>query len=240
VPIAKSKQTVRSLCADVSPEFVEDFLRRMDEDYFDTFPPEEIAQHLKMSNAVDTNRRDAVRIDAEGEGRFKIVIVGFDYSSGFSILCGLLSAFGLDIRAGDIYTLSRRPGARGGGRIVDIFQVTLKPGESFDQTRQREFEQELQTLTEFLASDSTNEARERLNRFLIERIEKMGEAFSGPGRLSNWRSIIRHHPTGPWPVSNQTTRLVFSMRFPTRFRCEAFISIGRRFGVRAAAPRMNF
>ena len=181
MPIAKSKQTVRSLCADVSPEFVEDFLRRMDEDHFDTFPPEEIAQHLKMSYAVDTNRRDAVRIDAEGEGRFKIVIVGFDYSSGFSILCGLLSAFGLDIRAGDIYTLSRRPGARGGGRIVDIFQVTLKPGESFDQIRQREFEQELQTLTEFLASDSTNEARERLNRFLIERIEKMGEAFSGPG-----------------------------------------------------------
>ena len=159
---------------------VEDFLKRMDDDYFDTFAPEEMAQHLKMSCAVDTERRNIVQILARGKDEFKIVIVGNDYPSGFSILCGLLSAFGLDIRTGDIYSFSRQPAARA-GRIVDVFQVALKPGESFDELRQREFEQEMQTLTEFLASGSVNEARERLNRFLIERIEIMKEAFSGLG-----------------------------------------------------------
>jgi glutamate-ammonia-ligase adenylyltransferase len=62
---------------------------------------------------------------------------------------------------------------------VDVFRVGVRAGEIFDEVRQREFETELQTLLRLLAGGSIMEARERLNRFLVERIEKMNEPLSG-------------------------------------------------------------
>jgi glutamate-ammonia-ligase adenylyltransferase len=177
----KSKQTVKSLCAGVRREFVEDFLSRMDEDYFETFSSEEIAFHIRLSSRVDPDHRVLVRIASAQEHEFEVVIVGYDYPSGFSLLCGLLSAFGLDIRAGEIHSFSKQSGRGVAGRIVDVLKVTTKSGEDFDSARQEEFERELQKLADLLASGSLTEARERLNRFLIERIEKMGEGLRGLG-----------------------------------------------------------
>src|SRR5439155_12368253 len=106
-------------------------------------------------------------------GEFEIVIVGFDYLSEFSIFCGVLSAFGLNIRSGDIYSFARNaPGRALPRKIVDVFTVEVKAGETFEEAKQREFEHELQTLAQLLATGAVNEARERLNRFLIERDRK--------------------------------------------------------------------
>src|SRR5262245_31428638 len=175
----------------------------MDEDYFAIFSPEEISAHIKMSCALARERPAQCRVTPRGPDEFDIVIVGFDYLSEFSVFCGLLSAFGLDIRAGDIYSFgkpvpgravastekpplfpTRRAHSRGGnrswpGRIVDVFSVGIKSGESFEEAEQREFEQELQTHARLLAAGSIDEARERLNRFLIERVERMNEQLSG-------------------------------------------------------------
>src|SRR5215475_328047 len=168
----------------------------MDEDYFATFSPEEISTHIKMSCALDRERPAECRVTQRGPDEFDIVIVGYDYLSEFSIFCGLLSAFGLDIRAGNIYSFARRQAGEGRPRlkrraargkapqssprkIVDVFNVRAKPGEAFDEAKRREFEQELQTLVRMLASGSDESARGRLNRFLTERIEKMNERLSG-------------------------------------------------------------
>jgi glutamate-ammonia-ligase adenylyltransferase len=192
---AESKQAIESLCPEVGKEVIQDFFARMDEDYFATFSPEEISTHIKMSCALDRERPAQCRVTQRGPDEFDIVIVGYDYLSEFSIFCGLLSAFGLDIRAGNIYSFARRqPGeerprlrraTRGKApqssprKIVDVFNVRAKPGEPFDEAKRREFEQELQTLVRMLASGSDERARGRLNRFLTERIEKMNERLSG-------------------------------------------------------------
>jgi [glutamine synthetase] adenylyltransferase / [glutamine synthetase]-adenylyl-L-tyrosine phosphorylase len=193
---AESKQAIESLCPEIGEEAVQDFFARMDEDYFATFSPEEVSTHIKMSCTLGPHRPAQCLVTPRGPDEFDIVIVGFDYLSEFSIFCGLLSAFGLDIRAGNIYSFARRqPGeerprltrraARGKApqpsprKIVDVFSVRLKPGESFDEAKRREFEQELQTLVRMLASGSDERARERLNRYLTERIEKMNERLSG-------------------------------------------------------------
>ena len=76
MPLTKSKQTIRLLCADVRSRFVDDFLERMDDDYFETFTPEEIAEHLHMSSAIDPDQQPTVKIEALPHGEFKIVIVG--------------------------------------------------------------------------------------------------------------------------------------------------------------------
>src|SRR5262245_38937582 len=168
----------------------------MDEDYFATFSPEEISTHIRMSCSLDPERPAQCRITRRDEDEFDVIIVGLDYLSEFSIFCGLLSAFGLDIRAGKIYSFAgrtsgaaRRSPTRGSSKlktsqslprkIVDVFNIRLKPGAAFDETKQREFEQQLQALIRMLASGSSEQARERLNRFLTERIERMDERLSG-------------------------------------------------------------
>ena len=175
----KSKQTVRSLCSGLRNPFVEDFLSRMDDDYFETFTPEQIATHVELSSRVETDQKVIVRIASTRDGDFEIIIVGYDYPSGFSILCGLLSAFGLDIRAGEIHSFSKQAGRGTVGRIVDVLRVSPKAGEVFSEDRHQEFQNELQILVELLASGSPAEARERLNRFLIGRVEKMDEGLHG-------------------------------------------------------------
>lgn len=195
---SQSRQAIESLCPEVSKEIVQDFFARMDEDYFGAFSAEEISTHIKLSCALDPEHPVQCHITSRREGEFDITIVGFDYLSEFSIFCGLLSAFGLDIRAGNIYSFARqtpgeeRPQFRSMRRsmrnkasrplprkIVDVFNVRLKAGETFDEAKQREFELELQTLVRLLASGSPEQARERLNRFLTERIERMNEQLSG-------------------------------------------------------------
>jgi len=192
----ESKQAIESLCPEISEEVIQDFFARMDEDYFATFSPEEISTHIRMSCALDPGRPAECRITPRGADEFDIIIVGLDYLSEFSIFCGLLSAFGLDIRAGKIYSFTsptsraapRRPARRPSRirasqilprKIVDVFNIRLKPGAAFDDAKQREFEKELQTLVRMLASGSSEQARERLNRFLTERIESMDEQLSG-------------------------------------------------------------
>ncbi|HEY8460967.1 MAG TPA: hypothetical protein VIM99_11335 [Blastocatellia bacterium] len=193
---AESKQAIESLCPEVGKEAVDDFFARMDEDYFATFSPEEISTHIRMSCELDAERPAQCLITPRGSDEFDVVIVGYDYLSEFSIFCGLLSAFGLDIREGNIYSFARResgeegrrPGRRGmrgkvlrpsPRKIVDVFNARLRPGESFGEAKRREFEQELRTLVRMLASGSLDQARERLNRFLTERIENMNERLTG-------------------------------------------------------------
>jgi glutamate-ammonia-ligase adenylyltransferase len=199
-----TKQGIESLCNGIDKSLIQDFLSRMDDDYFVTFPREEIAAHIRMSSELDGEHPVQLRITPKpsntGE-EFEIVIVGFDHLSEFSIFCGLLSAFGLDIRAGDIYSFARRPGAQSSPairrsgpkkvspprklarlrprKIVDVFRVGVREGEAFDEAKQREFEEELRTLARLQAEGSSDQARERLNRFLVERVERMDEPLSG-------------------------------------------------------------
>jgi len=184
VPNTDTKKAIEALCPEIDREVIQDFFARMDEDYFTTFSAEEISKHIALSCSLDSEHRIRVRItsDANLEGEFSIVIVGFDYLAEFSVFCGLLSACGLDIREGDIYSFARkavrasRPLPR---KIVDVFRVAVRPGESFDEAKQREFQQELQVQAQLLAEGAIDQVRERLNRFLIERIERMNEPLSG-------------------------------------------------------------
>ncbi len=178
----ESKQAIAALCPEVDRRVMQDFFARMDEEYFATFSPEEISTHIRMSCGLVREHPVQLRVTTRpsGAGReFDIVIVGLDFLSECSIFCGLLSAFGLDIHAGNIYSFGRHASRPSAGKIVDVFNVALKAGEIFDEAKQRELEQELQTFARLLAAGATQEARERLNRFLTERVERMNEPLSG-------------------------------------------------------------
>jgi glutamate-ammonia-ligase adenylyltransferase len=170
------KQKIQSLCPEATQDCLNEFFARMDSDYFVTFAPEAIANHVQLSSSLNEERLVRLQITPTGNSEFEIVIVGFDYLAQFSIFCGLLSAFGLDIRTGDIFSFSKRSPS---SKVVDVFRVALKPGEVFDENKKVEFETELQTTSRLLAQNSIQEARMRLYRFLTERIERMDEPLSG-------------------------------------------------------------
>jgi len=170
------KQKIQSLCPEASQDRLDEFFAKMDADYFATFAPEAIANHVQLSSSLSEERLVRLQVTPNGDSEFEIVIVGFDYLAQFSIFCGLLSAFGLDIRTGDIFSFSKRSPS---SKVVDVFRVALKPGEVFDENKEVEFELELQTTARLLAQNSIQEARMRLYRFLTERIERMDEPLSG-------------------------------------------------------------
>ena len=212
---AESKQTIETLCAGIDKDAVQDFLVRMDEDYFTTFSPAEISTHIRMTSELDPKHRLWVRVTPGPSGRdgeFEIVIVGFDYLSEFSIFCGVLSAFGLNIRSGDIYSFARNaPGRPLPRKIVDVFTVDVKAGETFEEAKQREFAHELQTLAQLLATGAVNEARERLNRFLIERIERMNEELGG--LLSPVKIEFDNQLSADWTVMDVRSEDTFAFLY---------------------------
>src|SRR5215831_20671898 len=115
----------------------------MEEDYFNTFSPTAIAMHLRLAAALSPDDLFQTRISPQEGNEFEIVIVGFDYLGQFSIFCGLISAFALDIRTADIYSFSRRSRT---SRAVDVFRVAPIPGETFNEAQQQEFVAELKSL----------------------------------------------------------------------------------------------
>jgi glutamate-ammonia-ligase adenylyltransferase len=177
-----SEKAIRSLSPGIDSRILGEFFARMDEDYFELFPPEEIAAHIRLSTTLTSGKRAEVRIAPRPSNpdEFDIVIVGFDYLSEFSVFCGLLAAFGLDIHAGSIFSFSRRfrSPLAAPGRIVDVFSVKAR-ADKFDEGRQREFSAALQDFALLLEAGLINEARERLNRFLTERIERMNAELIG-------------------------------------------------------------
>ncbi|HKX28857.1 MAG TPA: hypothetical protein VJ302_14260 [Blastocatellia bacterium] len=222
---AELKEIIAALCPEVEPEFLGDFTARMDDDYFGVFSPEEICAHLRMARDLDLEHPVQSRITPLASGQFDIIIVGFDYLSEFSIFCGLLSAFGLDIYAGRIYSSTRRTEASGPprrspklrarrplpSRIVDFFSVRLKSVGIFDEVRQQEFDRELRLLVRLLAAGSSEQARDRLNRYLVERLEQMNE--QPRGLLSPIEVLFDNQTSPDWTVMDVRSEDAFTFLY---------------------------
>jgi [glutamine synthetase] adenylyltransferase / [glutamine synthetase]-adenylyl-L-tyrosine phosphorylase len=208
VAVPELKQSVQSLCPDISPRHVDEFFTQMGEDYLATFSAAAIATHIRMVSALDEKQRVGVLILPINGGEFDITIVGSDYLGQFSVFCGLLSAFGLDIRTGDIYSFSKQSRS---SKVVDVFRVALKPGETFDDAKRHEFETELQTLAQLLAAGSIEEARARLNRFLTERIETMDEGLGG--LLSPVALTFDNQSSSEWTVMEVRSEDTFAFLY---------------------------
>ena len=189
--------TITSLCPDVDQEIVTDFLRRMDPDYLSTFDPSQIAQHVGLAARLDPDHPSHLAITERKDGSFDLIVVAYDYFSEFAILCGLLSAFGLDIREGRIYTfaeapefprrrdptpvrgrIKRRPGL-GRKKIVDFFRVRPMAEMPFTEARQQRFTEELESMIQLLDAQRYEDARHRVNRHLVETLDRARGRFTG-------------------------------------------------------------
>jgi [glutamine synthetase] adenylyltransferase / [glutamine synthetase]-adenylyl-L-tyrosine phosphorylase len=217
---ASLARTLMELCPDVGTATVHDFVTRLDRDYFTHFGPDEICRHMAMAEALAEGDPVQVELTPHDDERLGIVVVAHDYFSEFSVLCGLLASFGLDIHSGHSYTFSkpakpkppqdpaRRPRRSRAEvsptKIVDAFEVRVLAGETFSGPEQAELLRELRYLASLLAAGDLDKARERLNERLIGRLSQTRGGFAG--RIDPIKVRFSNGVSKRWTVMDVYTR----------------------------------
>ena len=190
-------KTLAPLCPDVEDEVILDFVSRMDAEYFERFQPKAIAQHIKLADTLTPEHPCELSVLDRQAGQSEISLVAYDYFSEFATICGLLSSFGLNIEEGRIYTFAdvaaaparpatggplKRPKGRPGlsrKKIVDVFLVHPVSGERFSAPERTALAEALTHMIQLLDSGQFEEARQQVNRRLVERLGKQRSAFTG-------------------------------------------------------------
>jgi glutamate-ammonia-ligase adenylyltransferase len=177
---------VSAVCPEISPATVQEFLERVGEAYVRGRSPEEMALHVRLAAEVGPDRPARIHVSPGPEGRYDVAVVAVDYFGEFAILCGLLAIHGLSIESGEVHTFrpSAAPPAPSRGRrrpppstkIVDVFRVVPRAGRGAPDAAR--MERELLALLALAADGRAVEARERLNRRLVE------SWSSAPGELA--------------------------------------------------------
>jgi glutamate-ammonia-ligase adenylyltransferase len=191
--------TLTPLCKGLDDDILQDFVTRMDPDYFTAFSPKMLSAHIKQAATLTPEHPCELSIvDGPGD-RCTITIVAYDYFSEFATICGLLSAFGLNIEEGQIYTFvettaptaartswTGSPRARPKGRpglsrkkIVDVFRVQPVRDASFGPEERRRLMVELTAMIALLDAGQFDEARQAVNRQLVEYLGQRRSSFSG-------------------------------------------------------------
>jgi [glutamine synthetase] adenylyltransferase / [glutamine synthetase]-adenylyl-L-tyrosine phosphorylase len=167
---------VSRACPDVPPATVHEFLERIGESYLSRRSPEEMALHVRLASEVGPERPARVHVSPGAEGRYDVAVVAVDYFGEFSILCGLLAVHGLSIESGEVHTFrpsapplvppTRRRRSPPSTKIVDVFRVVPRAGRKAPDAAR--LERDLLALLALAADGRAVEARERLNRQLVE------------------------------------------------------------------------
>src|SRR5215510_10949184 len=101
--------SLHHLCEDIPPDILQDFVGRMDQEYFRRFDSPTIARHIRQAATLTPDHLCELAIVVQGRESFELTIVAYDYFAEFATICGLLSAFGLNIEEGQIYTFADAP-----------------------------------------------------------------------------------------------------------------------------------
>jgi glutamate-ammonia-ligase adenylyltransferase len=191
-------KTLASLCPDVDDEVLQDFVLRMDPEYFERFQPDAVAHHIQLASRLTPDHPCELSVLDKRAGRSEISIVAYDYFSEFAAICGVLSAFGLNIEEGQIYTFveatpspaprreafstAGRPKGRPGlsrKKIVDVFLVHPIDRAGFLSPQHNALRQTITEIIQLLDVGRFEEARQYVNRRLVERLDKQRSAFTG-------------------------------------------------------------
>ena len=206
MPTFPTLLTLRNMVPEVDPNVIQDFLDRMDRHYFPQFPHTTVARHVQLANAITPEQPCAIDLqpDTRTSG-FKLTVVAYDYFAEFATICGLVSAYALDIREACIFTyqdheippLSSTPRTRsqiGSGtkpiqhpttrpglsrkKVVDLFRLQVLAGCTFHVQEQQTFTQELLEMVLMLDARHTQDVRTTINRKLVETLGKRNTVFA--------------------------------------------------------------
>jgi len=163
---------------------IDELFAQLDDDYFTLYTAPQIAAHVLLLAAVDDQHPVQVRVIARSDTSVDMLVAAYDLFGEFSIITGLIAAYSLNIRGGQVFSYHRGPervapwGATPGGRIVDVFTVEYAAEHPFDHTAQALFTAQLTTLVQLLRQGKLQEARASLNYQIIDTMRISPQAFS--------------------------------------------------------------
>ena len=195
---------LEKLSRQIDPTVIKDFLDRMDPDYFSQFPLRTVAKHLELANTLTLENPCAFHVQpANKAGQYRLTIVAYDYFAEFATICGLLSAYGFDIREALVFTYQEDPAAplplkpirqikkakwpirrqheRPGlsrKKVVDVFQVRLLPGTVFNADVAKQLSRDLTDMIRLIESRNLQDVRNHVNRKLVEALGQRNTAAS--------------------------------------------------------------
>jgi len=150
------RQEVAQRCPDVPPRVLDEVFAQLDDDYFRVFTAAQIATHVLLLAAVDDQHPVQIRVVSRRANRVEILVAAYDLFGEFSIITGLMTAYGLNIRDGQVFSYHRGPGRSTPwgtapcGLIVDVFSVEYAAKRPFDSTAQAAFTIQLTTFIQQL------------------------------------------------------------------------------------------
>ena len=97
------RQEVAQQCPDVPPQVLDEVFAQLDDDYFRVFTVAQIATHVRLLAAVDDQHPVQIRVVSRHAQRAEILVAAYDLFGEFSIITGLMTAYGLNIRDGQVY-----------------------------------------------------------------------------------------------------------------------------------------
>ena len=199
------RDEVARRCPQVAAGVLDDFFEQLDAEYFTLFSAEQIADHVGLVPAIDDAHPLQVRVTPRSAGSADILLVGYDLVGEFALITGAMTACGLNIREGQVFSYKRGPerltawgGHTPGGLIVDLFTVDFDPGHPFDAAAQEAFRAFLTDLVQLQRQGRQQEARDTLNYRLIDAIRTAGRRF--PGRLFPVQVDIDNSASPDWTV----------------------------------------
>jgi glutamate-ammonia-ligase adenylyltransferase len=191
-------QVLAPRCHGVADDILQDFVSRMDQEYFRRIEPAAIARHVRLAARLTPDHLCELSVDENKDGRYSLTVVAYDYFAEFATICGVLSAFGLNIEEGQIYTSAEAPSAPtraalGTGprqrptrrpglsrkKIVDLFRVRPMADTPFGPEEQQRLGSELRSVIRLLDEGQFERARHAVNRRLIEQLGKRRGSFTG-------------------------------------------------------------
>ena len=99
------QQEIKSALTGLPELFVTDHVERLDAEYFNRFSLEEIRAHIHAITTLSPDRLSTVFFTkSTTEDLYHLTVVGFDFHGLFSLIAGLLTLYGFDIRAGVSFT----------------------------------------------------------------------------------------------------------------------------------------
>ena len=178
------RQEVAQRCPDVPPQVLNELFAQLDDEYFRVFTGAEIAAHVLLLAAVDEQQPVQIRVLPRTTSRVEIVVAAYDCFGAFAIITGLMAAYGLNIRDGQVFSYQRGPwrvtpwGSIPGGLIVDVFTVECAVEQPFDSAAQTRFSAQLTTLMQRLRAGQLQEARTSLSGQIVDTIRTSQRAFA--------------------------------------------------------------
>ncbi len=174
-------------------EVVRGFAARMGADYAARHTAEQLAAHLHLAEGLGPSRPGRVSVAQAPEGRLDVTIVALDFFAEFALLCGVLSAAGLDIESGQVFTSAPHvPAVQPAGRprprrprprpeaaapasriIVDEFRVVPRDTPQGPVAAiEGRLDAEVVHLLGLVGLGRADEARGRIDRRLAERFSR--------------------------------------------------------------------